>query len=632
VKKVKTLQLMLSTLGGALNSILSALFFLAIWIFIFAAIGSDPQMFRHVREGRVISSRWNFETIVNAMMLLFRVATGDSWFDLIYDCAVEEPFCSPPKTEEESPAFHQTHSDCGRGPVAYVFFILFWIGCNYIFLPLFVATLIDYFSEAQTDSASLFTGEECDKFAAVWSEFSNSDTPGTMSIESLRPFIERLQAKQHRCGFRVSSDRERFKMVWARIMTDPTKFPQEGVAIIEKEDQEEMGLEEINRDTIVKGFGHSQRAKKICEYVYAQTRVKQGKEVDFKYCAKVLVVFMQRKTFQDPLSSADLVNRGAALQQFMGMLSKHKQPEYENWKENEKWKALAIHHDMVEPLTKSGGRAAKGSREMLDETNLPKILKAIQIVKLELSPPDVPGQDPLQKPAKPTGAKRAELVRKIDSMQKSFDQIVDDMIDNVLYGGKNLQGIRSEGVVDVLLDRIFEASAAKFAKKEIKKQGPWTAAKLDKKHSHLTKFSDSAKHRDEKHHEEVEFVTSVPRGWLNSQKKRKPRRIKKGEVFEDMTQDTKETLGQLLPPVVPPRSSSLALGQNNVVLDHAVRDMFRTDTWKHVFAQTHAPPPQEPATSLSWRKRYENQVEKQQTGIFSGVFGCSAPRNPPNNA
>lgn len=292
---------------------------------------------------------------------------------------------------------------------------------------------------------------------------------------------------------------------------------------------------------------------------------------------------------------------------------------------------------------------------MLDETNLPKILKAIQIVKLELSPPDVPGQDPLQKPAKPTGAKRAELVRKIDSMQKSFDQvrsqscgrmhvlrqtviwvraeqIVDDMIDNVLYGGKNLQGIRSEGVVDVLLDRIFEASAAKFAKKEIKKQGPWTAAKLDKKHSHLTKFSDSAKHRDEKHHEEVEFVTSVPRGWLNSQKKRKPRRIKKGEVFEDMTQDTKETLGQLLPPVVPPRSSSLALGQNNVVLDHAVRDMFRTDTWKHVFAQTHAPPPQEPATSLSWRKRYENQVEKQQTGIFSGVFGCSAPRNPPNNA
>ena len=78
VKKIKTLQVMIGTLLGAVPSILSALFFLAIWIFIFASVGTDKSMFEHLKHGKVISSRWNFETTTNSILLLFRVATGDA--------------------------------------------------------------------------------------------------------------------------------------------------------------------------------------------------------------------------------------------------------------------------------------------------------------------------------------------------------------------------------------------------------------------------------------------------------------------------------------------------------------------------------------------------------------------------
>ncbi len=99
------------------------------------------------------------------------------------------------------------------------------------------------------------------------------------------------------------------------------------------------------------------------------------------------------------------------------------QEAYDAWKENEKWKALAIHHNMTESLgVDGGGHAGKGGEE-LDETHLPKILKALKIVRRELTPPDT-GQDPTkEKPSKPTGAKRVELVKKIDFMTTSYEKV-----------------------------------------------------------------------------------------------------------------------------------------------------------------------------------------------------------------
>jgi len=110
VNKVKTLKIMITTLLGAVKSILAALLFLGIWLFIFAAIANDKMMFKNVRYGYgLLSPTWNFNGIVNSMVLLFKVATGDGWFNLMYDTAVSYPFCtklSLPVEEEWTRKIH----------------------------------------------------------------------------------------------------------------------------------------------------------------------------------------------------------------------------------------------------------------------------------------------------------------------------------------------------------------------------------------------------------------------------------------------------------------------------------------------------------------------------------------------
>ena len=57
-------------------------------------------------------------TLMNAMLLLFRTATGDGWFDLIYDASIAPPFCTSTVPAGATMAdghvlLHEHKGDCG---------------------------------------------------------------------------------------------------------------------------------------------------------------------------------------------------------------------------------------------------------------------------------------------------------------------------------------------------------------------------------------------------------------------------------------------------------------------------------------------------------------------------------------
>ena len=57
-------------------------------------------------------------SLMNAMLLLFRTATGDGWFDLIYDASIAPPFCTPTVPAGATMAdglflLHDHKGDCG---------------------------------------------------------------------------------------------------------------------------------------------------------------------------------------------------------------------------------------------------------------------------------------------------------------------------------------------------------------------------------------------------------------------------------------------------------------------------------------------------------------------------------------
>jgi hypothetical protein len=676
VKKVKTLQIMISTLVGAIPSILSALFFLAIWIFLFASIGM--QFFSTLKDGEVISQAWNFRTIMSSMILLFRVATGDGWFPIIYDASISAPYCTSfnvdlatifrekgvlnvenvtnnssfsgnltcqaPKMDEKGESW-VTVSDCGSGVVAYVYFLLFWFGCNFMFLPLFVATLIDYFSESQINETSLFNDEECERFQEAWKEFDDT-LSGKISMENLRPLIERLCDKGSRVGFRVGAERDRYKQVWARIMTDPINFGNRPLSPPE-DLVEEWGFEKgfkIDRETILKAFPNNNRSKSIKSYIYDHTKIREREEVRFEYCAKVLLIF--QNGIKAPITSTDLVKQGASLQQFMGFLGMD-EVKGRDGAEALRWNALGVHHELVQKLA-DGPKKQKRKRQAADVSQLSRINLAVDYVKLELKPPPPRriGDDPTPKPS---GDKRAQLIDKIDTLQSSFDKLISSALEDLLYGSEPSPGKYRPGILDVLLDRIIQDEVHKFAVKSVASiQKRFAQGQAAKNFSKQKRFS--IKILEQKSYEPV--VTTVPRGWLTSHRKSKPKRLVLSSEIQDEVEDqTLNTLNVLSKkaPSRPKRVDSAQMQQMSCRLagpndprseqfKNRMRDQNQNQIWRQMFYNTNFEdkdqPPQAPTESegyiktvFSWRDQYSTAIESVAQRISE-----NRPKMPPVSA
>ena len=85
--------------------------------------------------------------------------------------------------------------------------------------------------------------------------------------------------------------------------------------------------------------------------------------------------------------------------------------------------------------------------------------RAIAIVRLELNPPKKPEGSGGDEVKGPTGAKRAELMKKIETMQKKFNEIIDVLIDQVLWGGD-----KELGLIDQQLGAIEDVASSRFAR------------------------------------------------------------------------------------------------------------------------------------------------------------------------
>jgi len=636
VKKVKTLQIMISTLLGAVPSILAALFFLAIWIFFFSSIGM--MFFAHLKVGEVITDKWNFQTITSAMMLLFRISTGDGWFPIIYDASIAPPTCTPSfsvpcdpscgdytcsETEPGSGVYmEQVAGDCGNPTVAKVYFIIFWFGCNFMFGPLFVATLIDYFFASQINEDSLFNDEECELYANAWQEF-DTENCGNISIENLRPFIERLCDLGSRVGFRVAAERDRYKQVWARIMTDPIYFGDQPLPVPEDE-QEMLGLQEINRENILKAFPNNNRSKAIRQFVYDHTKLRMKCEVRFAYCAKVLLI--HQTGIKAPITSSDLVNRGAALQQFMGFLGMD-EVKGRDGAESTRWQALKVHHTMVQRIEENAGHSKKHKKKQAaDASQLSKINHAVYFVRLDLKPPPPP-KDSIEDPKpKPTGDKREALMTKIDSLQKSFDEISNAAIEDLLYGVIK-DGSYQNGIIDLLLDKIIDHTVEQFALRSCesieKRFSVGSSVKFLKQKRYSFNILQSQQY--------APVVSSMPRGWLNSHRKSKPKRLTLSAAIQDEVEDkTGNTLSLLsqLAPARPKRVDSVQrqnlshrAGPNDTRssdLKSRVRELSQNQVWRQMFESTRfkegdepPPPPTDGHSKVvfSWREQYSSAME-----------------------
>nr|XP_033968463.1 voltage-dependent L-type calcium channel subunit alpha-1C isoform X1 [Pseudochaenichthys georgianus] len=153
--------------------------------FIYAVIGM--QMFGKIalRDGTEINRNNNFQTFPQAVLLLFRCATGEAWQEIMLACYLNMP-CEKGSTNENNLA----HEDCGS-QFAIIYFVSFYMLCAFLIINLFVAVIMDNFDYLTRDW-SILGPHHLDEFKRIWAEY-DPEAKGRIKHLDVVTLLRRIQ-------------------------------------------------------------------------------------------------------------------------------------------------------------------------------------------------------------------------------------------------------------------------------------------------------------------------------------------------------------------------------------------------------------------------------------------------------
>ncbi|CAH1784486.1 unnamed protein product [Owenia fusiformis] len=120
----------------------------------FGKIGLDPDTSIHRNN--------NFQTFPQAVLVLFRSATGEAWQDIMLRCSTASAACDARSDDG-------VNKGCGTW-FATPYFISFYILCSFLIINLFVAVIMDNFDYLTRDW-SILGPHHLDEFVRLWSEY-----------------------------------------------------------------------------------------------------------------------------------------------------------------------------------------------------------------------------------------------------------------------------------------------------------------------------------------------------------------------------------------------------------------------------------------------------------------------------
>ncbi|KAG7487800.1 hypothetical protein MATL_G00027330 [Megalops atlanticus] len=162
-----TIRILLWTFVQSFKALPYVCLLIAMLFFIYAIIGM--QVFGNIKLSweKPINQHNNFKTFFNALMLLFRSATGESWQEIMLSCLGGQE-CEPdPSIQPEG-----DNSACGTD-FAYFYFVSFIFFSSFLMLNLFVAVIMDNFEYLTRDS-SILGPHHLDEFVRIWGEYDRA--------------------------------------------------------------------------------------------------------------------------------------------------------------------------------------------------------------------------------------------------------------------------------------------------------------------------------------------------------------------------------------------------------------------------------------------------------------------------
>uniref|UniRef100_A0A3B4YA38 Voltage-dependent L-type calcium channel subunit alpha n=1 Tax=Seriola lalandi dorsalis TaxID=1841481 RepID=A0A3B4YA38_SERLL len=153
--------------------------------FIYAVIGM--QMFGKIalQDNTQINRNNNFQTFPQAVLLLFRCATGEAWQEIMLACSPNRP-CEKGSTNENS----TTNEECGS-QFAIIYFVSFYMLCAFLIINLFVAVIMDNFDYLTRDW-SILGPHHLDEFKRIWAEY-DPEAKGRIKHLDVVTLLRRIQ-------------------------------------------------------------------------------------------------------------------------------------------------------------------------------------------------------------------------------------------------------------------------------------------------------------------------------------------------------------------------------------------------------------------------------------------------------
>ncbi|GIL68548.1 hypothetical protein Vafri_21814 [Volvox africanus] len=217
VARVATgMQKLLRTLFNSLPALANVGGAMLLFFFMFAIIGVN--LFAGIKYGDNLSAHANFDNFPNAMLLLFRMITGEGWNGIMLDCMqthncrlvlqdINITTTTSPPASNQSPSLanatnistvitilsgtyldpsdphlsslpsNATQNQCPISPVAAViYFPVFVVLCTFILLQLVIGVLLENLTQAESD-AELPISKACvDSFVDAWSHLDGTAT------------------------------------------------------------------------------------------------------------------------------------------------------------------------------------------------------------------------------------------------------------------------------------------------------------------------------------------------------------------------------------------------------------------------------------------------------------------------
>uniref|UniRef100_A0A7N5KKF0 Voltage-dependent P/Q-type calcium channel subunit alpha n=1 Tax=Ailuropoda melanoleuca TaxID=9646 RepID=A0A7N5KKF0_AILME len=163
-----TIRILLWTFVQSFKALPYVCLLIAMLFFIYAIIGM--QVFGNIgidvededsdEDEFQITEHNNFRTFFQALMLLFRSATGEAWHNIMLSCLSGKP------CDRNSGILTP---ECGN-EFAYFYFVSFIFLCSFLMLNLFVAVIMDNFEYLTRDS-SILGPHHLDEYVRVWAEY-----------------------------------------------------------------------------------------------------------------------------------------------------------------------------------------------------------------------------------------------------------------------------------------------------------------------------------------------------------------------------------------------------------------------------------------------------------------------------